>query len=141
MGSAPEVARCMATEQIRPLTGQQRSAILRAAMLVIETEYASHLTLDGVAREIATSRRQLQRCFQEHEDDSFRSCVRRVRLERAAHLLCLDSQARVKDVARAVGYRQPATFAKAFRTHYGVLPSAYRLQQLGDPAAQASASP
>jgi AraC-like DNA-binding protein len=36
----------------------------------------------------------------------------------------------VRDVARRVGYRQPAQFAKAFRRHHGMSPSAYRTQRL-----------
>jgi AraC-like DNA-binding protein len=32
----------------------------------------------------------------------------------------------VREVAHRVGYRQPAQFAKAFRRHHGVSPSAYR---------------
>jgi AraC family transcriptional regulator, regulatory protein of adaptative response / methylphosphotriester-DNA alkyltransferase methyltransferase len=32
----------------------------------------------------------------------------------------------VNRVASAVGYRQPAQFAKAFRRHHGRPPSAYR---------------
>jgi AraC-like DNA-binding protein len=35
----------------------------------------------------------------------------------------------VRDVARRVGYRQPAQFAKAFRRHHGTTPSRYRMQQ------------
>ena len=32
----------------------------------------------------------------------------------------------VGDIARRVGYRQSAQFAKAFRAHHGMVPSAYR---------------
>jgi AraC-like DNA-binding protein len=32
----------------------------------------------------------------------------------------------VREVARRVGYRQPAQFAKAFRRHLGVAPSDFR---------------
>jgi AraC-like DNA-binding protein len=32
----------------------------------------------------------------------------------------------VREVAHRVGYRQPAQFAKAFRRHHGLAPSAFR---------------
>jgi two-component system response regulator YesN len=46
-------------------------------------------------------------------------------MARAAQLLRQDSMP-VNRVARAVGYRQPAQFAKAFRRHHGAPPSAFR---------------
>ena len=46
-------------------------------------------------------------------------------MERAAELLAARGLT-VREVAQRVGYRQPAQFAKAFRRHHGVAPSAYR---------------
>ena len=43
-------------------------------------------------------------------------------MERAADLLAHRGLT-VRDVARRVGYRQPAQFAKAFRRHHGIAPS------------------
>jgi AraC family transcriptional regulator of adaptative response / methylphosphotriester-DNA alkyltransferase methyltransferase len=48
-----------------------------------------------------------------------------VRMERAAEMLDARGPT-VREVAHRVGYRQPAQFAKAFRRHHGVSPSAYR---------------
>jgi AraC family transcriptional regulator of adaptative response / methylphosphotriester-DNA alkyltransferase methyltransferase len=46
-------------------------------------------------------------------------------MERARELLCESSYC-VQDIARAVGYQEPAQFAKAFRRAYGTLPSELR---------------
>jgi AraC-like DNA-binding protein len=46
-------------------------------------------------------------------------------MERAAEMLRVRHR-KVRDVARRVGYRQPAQFAKAFRRHHGISPSAFR---------------
>jgi AraC-like DNA-binding protein len=51
-------------------------------------------------------------------------------MDRAAALLA-DKGLTVREVARRVGYRQPAQFAKAFRRHLGVAPSDYRARALG----------
>src|ERR671928_1216198 len=109
----------------RPLTIQRRTTLLQEALAVIEAEYARDLELDDVARRIATSRRQLQRCFDELGDASFRECLTRERMDRAADLLA-GTGLTVKEVAHRVGYRQPAQFAKAFRRRHGVSPSEYR---------------
>jgi AraC family transcriptional regulator, regulatory protein of adaptative response / methylphosphotriester-DNA alkyltransferase methyltransferase len=109
----------------RPLTIQTRTSLLRDALDLMEAEYARDLQLDDIARRIATSRRQLQRCFDEHSDVTFRQCLTRIRLARAAELLT-ETQLPVREIARRVGYRQPAQFAKAFHRHYGLPPMRFR---------------
>jgi transcriptional regulator GlxA family with amidase domain len=102
-------------------------------MALIARDFADEgLTLASVAASIATSPRQLQRAFAENGATSFRRELRRVRMERAARLL-LGSALPVARVARAVGYRQPAQFAKAFRRHHGRPPSAFRTATGGAP--------
>ena len=118
----------------RPLTIQTRTELLRDAIGLMEAEYGEAVALDDVARRIATSRRQLQRCFDEHHDETFRQCLTRIRMERAAELLNATSLP-VSVIARRVGYSQPAQFAKAFARHHGQVPSAYRY---GRPAALAA---
>jgi AraC family transcriptional regulator, regulatory protein of adaptative response / methylphosphotriester-DNA alkyltransferase methyltransferase len=49
-------------------------------------------------------------------------------MERAEELL-REGSLRVSEVAEAVGYNQPAQFAKAFRRHHGRPPSARRAQR------------
>jgi AraC family transcriptional regulator of adaptative response / methylphosphotriester-DNA alkyltransferase methyltransferase len=109
----------------RPATIRNRTSLYEDACRVIEEEYSSDLQLDDIARRVASSRRQLQRAFAEIGDTTFRDHVTRVRMERAADLLALRSLT-VREVARRVGYRQPAQFAKAFRRHAGLAPSAFR---------------
>jgi AraC family transcriptional regulator of adaptative response / methylphosphotriester-DNA alkyltransferase methyltransferase len=48
-----------------------------------------------------------------------------VRMQHAAGLLQA-TMLPVGEIARLVGYRQAAQFAKAFRRHHGVSPSAFR---------------
>jgi AraC family transcriptional regulator, regulatory protein of adaptative response / methylphosphotriester-DNA alkyltransferase methyltransferase len=110
---------------VRQATRQRRSALFEEALTVIRRDFADEdLSLAKVARSIATSRRQLQRVFGEH-DTSFRTELQRVRMARAADLL-RQERLPVSSVARAVGYRQAAQFSKAFRRHHGLSPSALR---------------
>jgi transcriptional regulator GlxA family with amidase domain len=114
----------------RPATAQRRRALFLEAVEVIDREYAEKLALDDVARRVATSRRQLQRAFAEAGETSFRTYLQRVRMQRAAALL-REGDIAVNQVASAVGYRQPAQFAKAFRRHHGAPPSSFRRAQAG----------
>ena len=109
----------------RTTTTRTRATLAREAITVMEAKYAADLTLDDVARQIATSRRQLQRCFDEHSDAPFRQCLARIRMQRAAELLA-ETSIPVHDIAARVGYRQPAQFAKAFARVHGVPPTRYR---------------
>ncbi len=115
----------MLAEAKRPATVQRRRALFLDAARVIDAEYPDKLALDDVARRVATSRRQLQRAFAEAGETSFRSYLQRVRMTRAAELL-REGATPVNQVASAVGYRQPAQFAKAFRRHHGAPPSSFR---------------
>jgi len=115
----------MLQEAKRPATAMRRRALFNDAARIIDEEYAGRVTLDDIARRVVTSRRQLQRAFAEAGETSFRSYLQRVRMERAAELL-REGSSPVNQVASAVGYRQPAQFAKAFRRHHGAPPSSFR---------------
>jgi AraC family transcriptional regulator of adaptative response / methylphosphotriester-DNA alkyltransferase methyltransferase len=110
---------------MRQATLHRRRTLFEEALAAIRRDYADeNLSLGSLARSIATSRRQLQRIFAEH-GTSFRVELQRVRMARAAQLL-RQGAVPVAAVARAVGYRQPAQFSKAFRRHYGRPPSDLR---------------
>jgi AraC family transcriptional regulator, regulatory protein of adaptative response / methylphosphotriester-DNA alkyltransferase methyltransferase len=111
--------------RIRQATQQRRRAVFDEAVQVIESKYATDLDLDALARETATSRRQLQRVFAEVGETSFRAYLAKVRMRHAARLL-REGAIPVREVAQSVGYRQPAQFAKAFRRHHGTAPSSLK---------------
>jgi transcriptional regulator GlxA family with amidase domain len=109
----------------RPATIRHRTSLFEDATAIVEAEYAGDLSLDDIARRVASSRRQLQRAYAEIGDTTFREHLTAVRMERAAEMLQMRGLT-VRDVAHRVGYRQPAQFAKAFRRHHGLSPSTYR---------------
>jgi AraC family transcriptional regulator, regulatory protein of adaptative response / methylphosphotriester-DNA alkyltransferase methyltransferase len=109
----------------RPSTTRLRASLLAEANAIVEREYASDLSLDDIARRVASSRRQLQRAYAEIGGTTFRDHLTAVRMDRAAELL-VSRGLTVREVAHRVGYRQPAQFAKAFRRRRGVAPSDFR---------------
>jgi AraC family transcriptional regulator, regulatory protein of adaptative response / methylphosphotriester-DNA alkyltransferase methyltransferase len=113
---------------VRASTVQRRRDLFNDALEVIAREHGDpDISLARVAREIATSRRQLQRALAEVGGTSFSRELQRVRMKRAAELL-LRGSLPVQVVAGAVGYRQAAQFAKVFRRHHGAPPSEFRRQ-------------
>jgi AraC family transcriptional regulator, regulatory protein of adaptative response / methylphosphotriester-DNA alkyltransferase methyltransferase len=125
--SSPRGDRCVNkyVSTQRAATIQLRSSLYADATAIVEREYAAELSLDDIARRIASSRRQLQRAYAEIGNTTFREHLTQVRMDRAAELLARRSVT-VREVAHRVGYRQPAQFAKAFRRHRGVAPSDFR---------------
>jgi transcriptional regulator GlxA family with amidase domain len=114
----------------RPTTIRLRTSLFEEATTIVDQEYGSDLSLDEIARRVASSRRQLQRAYAEIGNTTFRDHITAVRMEKASQLL--GSRAvTVREVAHRVGYRQPAQFAKAFRRHFGVAPSDYRADGAG----------
>ena len=109
----------------RPTTIRHRTSLFEDAVAIVETDFATDLSLDDIARRVASSRRQLQRAYAEIGDTTFRDHLTGVRMSRAADLLTTRGLT-VREVAYRVGYRQPAQFAKAFRRHHGVSPSDFR---------------
>jgi AraC family transcriptional regulator, regulatory protein of adaptative response / methylphosphotriester-DNA alkyltransferase methyltransferase len=125
---------------MRDGTAERREQLFTEAMDLIVRDYAHDLQLEGVARTLATSRRQLQRAFAEVGDTSFRDELAKVRMHHARQLLAAD-RIPVRTVAASVGYHQPAQFAKSFRRHHGKAPSSYRKQarqQRDEPSALAA---
>jgi AraC family transcriptional regulator, regulatory protein of adaptative response / methylphosphotriester-DNA alkyltransferase methyltransferase len=108
-------------------THRRRRDLFEAAAEIIRFEYGDQLTLDELAGRLYTSPRQLQRAFAEVAQTRFRDYLTQVRMERARELLCETSYC-VQDIGRAVGYQEPAQFAKAFRRAHGTSPSELRPQ-------------
>jgi AraC family transcriptional regulator of adaptative response / methylphosphotriester-DNA alkyltransferase methyltransferase len=109
----------------RPTTIRLRTSLYEEATEIVDREYGSDLSLDDIARRVASSRRQLQRAYAEIGQTTFRDHLTYVRMHKAAELLTTRGLT-VREVAHRVGYRQPAQFAKAFRRQLGVAPSDYR---------------
>jgi AraC-like DNA-binding protein len=109
----------------RSSTIRLRTSLFHEANAIVAREYAADLSLDDIARRVASSRRQLQRAYAEIGATTFRDHLTAVRMRVAAEMLRSRSLT-VREVAHRVGYRQPAQFAKAFRRHHGVAPSDFR---------------
>jgi AraC family transcriptional regulator, regulatory protein of adaptative response / methylphosphotriester-DNA alkyltransferase methyltransferase len=112
---------------VRAHTIRERQRLYLLARVVIERHYRRPLTLDVVAKALATSPRQLQRAYAQFGESTFHEDLVRKRMAAAAELLSQPAIP-VRDVAHLVGYRQPPHFAQAFRRRYGVSPARFRAE-------------
>jgi AraC family transcriptional regulator of adaptative response / methylphosphotriester-DNA alkyltransferase methyltransferase len=114
-------------ETMRANTLRERYLLYLGARLVIQRRYATPLNIEVVAKAVATSPRQLQRAYAEFGEGSFHDDIAARRMTAAAVLLSRETVP-IPDVARRVGYRAPAHFARMFRRRYGVSPSTFRAE-------------
>src|SRR4051794_24141645 len=117
----------------RASTIRLRTSLFQEAAEIVDREFAAELSLDDIARRVASSRRQLQRAYAEIGQTTFRDHLTQVRMQKAAEMLATRTLT-VREVAHRLGYRQPAQFAKAFRRYQGMAPSDFRAGGRSTPA-------
>jgi AraC family transcriptional regulator len=85
------------------------------------------MTLQELAKLACFSPFHFHRIFTAFTGESLGDLIRRFRLERSAMLLLyLDSP--ITEIALGAGYETPAAYTRAFHTHFGATPTAYREQ-------------
>jgi AraC-like DNA-binding protein len=100
----------------------QDQRALHVARMIMEKP-ACPLSLESMCTLAGISVRTLERTFRREVGIDFESWRRQVRLKNAVQLLVAGH--RVKEVAYAVGYRQPSAFVSLFRATFGTTPKAW----------------
>lgn len=116
----------------RPRTLNERRRLYLLARLIVKRQYRKRLTLQVLAKALATSPRQLQRAYTQFGEQGFREDLMSRRITAASELLST-TQIPVGEVARLVGYSRAAHFAQAFRAIHGATPTSYRANQQRQP--------
>jgi transcriptional regulator GlxA family with amidase domain len=109
----------------RPLSFDCDDPKIQAAMIIMERNIENTLSIPELATAVGVSRRQLERLFFEKTKSSPALAYRRVRLERARHLL-LQTKAPLIEIALEVGFENASHFARIFRKTYGQSPTTLR---------------
>ena len=102
-----------------------RSVAVARAVDFIRASYERSLGMDEVSRAAGLSRYELSRRFRVEVGTSPYQYVQRVRLEHAAARLAR-AGATVTEAALSSGFNDLGRFSRAFKQHFGTLPSAYR---------------
>lgn len=105
-----------------PLAGDPRLAVLEA---LVRSHLDQHWTLADYARRLAVSERHLRRICLQATGLSAHALIESIRLREAGRMLAY-TRMRVQEVGFALGYDDPAYFARAFRRMSGLSPSDYR---------------
>lgn len=100
-------------------------AIVKAAIEYIENNLDCLPSVHVIAREVGTYRERLSVLFQEEFGSTVFAFARRRRIERSQVLLC-NTDMKIQDIAAAVGFENPGSFATAFKELYGCSPKEHR---------------
>ena len=99
----------------------------------IDAHIAQELDLPALAAVAAFSPYHFHRLFAAWTGERLGEYLRRRRLELAAGRLAAQPALGILDVALSVGFGSAEAFSRAFKTHFGASPSAWRRSGLGNP--------
>lgn len=100
-------------------------ALVQDAIFIIESRYAFLDGIDDLSHRLEISKPHLIRVFSRSCGCSPGQYLIAVRLEHAKKMLRADSPVPLEIIATASGYSNANYFAKAFKKHTGITPSAY----------------
>lgn len=98
----------------------------------ITRNLAEPLKLAEVARVACFSPFHFHRIFRAVVGETLHDFVKRVRLERALHLIAHGGRPALTDVALTCGFGSSSDFSRSFRNHFGVSPRAFDHEALRD---------
>jgi len=98
------------------------------ALLFIEQNYTHYITVNDIAKYISIDRSYLYRLFKQYLNKSPQEFLLNLRIEKACFLLT-NSELKIGDIARSVGYNDVLLFSKTFKKMKKLTPSDYRKNQ------------
>lgn len=128
---AVQVSEQFAQGRIRDRSDHQRMEIatrygihnkrLAQALSIMETHLSDLLPIETLAANVGITRRQLERLFREHLDDSPSNFYLRLRLDRARRLL-QQTDMSIMEVCTACGFESASHFSRTYRARFGASP-------------------
>lgn len=104
-----------------------RNNVVEAAKAILETKYASNLSLETIAKEVFVSPVYLSFLFKQVEGVNLTDYVTHVRMDKAKELL-LSSNLKTYEIANRVGYQDEKYFSRLFKKRIGMTPTEFRQQ-------------
>lgn len=100
---------------------------------MLESEGDVRLSLTALSQELGINQRTLGRRFKAQTGSTFRSMLKKLRVDAAAAKL-ENHELSVKELAYSLGYSATSNFERDFRDVYGTSPGAHRRQFKGSTA-------
>ena len=117
-------------DTLAALSGDRRLEVVNQVRHLIELEYDAPLTIGYLAEKVYMSPNYLRTLFKDYTGETVLEYVTRTRINRSAELL-RDTNMRVSDISRKVGYENPSHYCAVFRRQMGITPNQFRNKTAG----------
>ena len=105
----------------------RRAEIVSQVKLMIQKEYGDAVTIESLADRVYMSPNYLRTLFKEYTGKTIWEYLTQVRMRQSVILLT-DTNLRVHDISKRVGYENPSHYCSIFRKQMGMTPNQYREQ-------------
>lgn len=116
-------------EKITKLHPLSNEPTIDKTLKIIHNEFYRELTLEELAERVFLSPNYLSILFKKEMKIGLNKYLNTFRLEKACTLL-LNSNMKVIDIAKYIGFDNPSYFNRIFKNTFGVTPSAYREEKV-----------
>ncbi|GBF77290.1 DNA-binding response regulator [Paenibacillus sp. 598K] len=120
-----QVVQRVAGQTIDALAKSVKSPVVEQVLARIAADYRQSLSLKTLGQEYKVHPVYLGQLFHKEMGESFTEYLNRYRIDQAKQLL-RNSNSKVQEIAREVGYWETGYFYKQFKKHVGVSPMDYR---------------
>jgi AraC-like DNA-binding protein len=101
---------------------------LDEAVEYMNLHYSERISVAEIASRVGVHRSHLTRAFVSRMGESPAIFLHRLRMQKAAQLLCTERATTVSEIALSLNYPNMFSFSRAFTHFFGVSPSKYRQQ-------------
>lgn len=98
---------------------------IRQAQQVIESDLSKNYSIAELSKLVGTNEQYLKKHFKQCLGKTIMTYSTELKLQHAKTLL-INSEYRISDIARMLGYKHPTHFSTAFKKHFGYVPNTLR---------------
>lgn len=95
----------------------------------IEANLDQKITLKELADNSYLSEYHFHRLFKKYSSETIGGFITRIKMERSAVFLVINSRITVTEIAYRYGYCDASSYCRAFKKHFGVSPTRFRSEQ------------
>ncbi|WP_420547499.1 GlxA family transcriptional regulator [Curvivirga sp.] len=112
-----------------PLTLETSDDTVKHALLLMQQNMESRVTISNISKRLQISRRKLERKFQQSLNMTPAQAEKTIRIETAKHLM-LTTHNSISEIAIQTGFCDASHFIRVFRTKNGMTPDQYRNESI-----------
>lgn len=98
----------------------------------IDNHFSEVISISDIARICAIDSNYLTKLFKKHTNLTTNEYIKRLKLNKAGHLILKMPEMSMKQISCAVGFEDPYYFSRSFKQYYGVSPINYKNEHLVD---------